>query len=98
MWLDNQTDKLLLCGCPNGLDWSVIHENDTVRLRTSADTQVTISPKAYRDTIFAFADTVKAFYEKSSPKPTPDGSFTDKAAYQKFWANWETWRNGDWRA
>jgi hypothetical protein len=93
MFVDEKTGELGIIGCPNGVDWSVLHENGMVKLVSNSDIQAIISLDEYRDIVFRFADKIKAFYDKSSPK-TPDPE-CDIVAYLKFWANWEQMRNGN---
>jgi len=92
MYIDEEADKLFFIDCPYGLDWSVAHEGDTVTLTTEAKTQVTISLADYRDIVFAFADEIKAFYEKCSPKTPPLEDF-EQLALERFWTDWERWRS-----
>ncbi|MBQ9150831.1 MAG: hypothetical protein IJX72_01170, partial [Clostridia bacterium] len=36
-------EELIICGCPNGIDWSVIHENGQIKLITE-NGQETVVP------------------------------------------------------
>jgi len=90
IWIDETTDKLRICGCISGLDWSVTHEGGAVRLTTGSNTQVILSLEEYRTIVFQFADAIQVFYETCSPK-----SFFDEVAeqgYHRFWTDWTQWR------
>jgi len=82
-----------ICGCPNGIDWSVLHEGDTVVLVTAAGNTVRIPWEDYRATVFAFADKIEAFYKKSEPKAIPHDAF-EEDGYQAFWNEWRAIRYG----
>jgi hypothetical protein len=65
-----------------------------VRLTTLSNTQVTLPLTEYKKIISTFADTVKDFYEKSSPKiKSAIENFTDETSYQRFWEDWDMWRD-----
>ena len=90
MFVDEKTDKLIICGCPNGIDWTVIHENNMVKLVEDESTQIIMPFEEYKNAVFNFADKVKMFYDKCLPKhPNPE----DAKAYQRFWLDWEKFRN-----
>lgn len=57
-----------ITGCPFGFNWWVRHFGDRVRLETVEGVCVECSIEQWRDAVFRFADTVKAFYEGCVPK------------------------------
>lgn len=85
--------KVEISGCPNGIDWSVFHENDTVVLITESGNTVKIPHEEYKKTVFAFADEIEAFYNKSTPKILPTDEF-DRNGYIAFWNEWKSIRYG----
>jgi len=91
MFIDEKTDRLTFMDCPYGQDWTVTHEGETVRLTTSAGTQVIIQLTQYKDIVFAFADEIKAFYEACSPK-TPPIDDIERNAWKRFRRDWIRWR------
>ena len=93
MFVDEKTDELIISGCPSGIDWSVTHESDTVRLATDKSSQIVISFEEYKATVFKFADAIKSFYAKCTPKQIKEDNFEDKA-YERFWMNWNKMRSG----
>ena len=93
MFVDEKTDRLIISGCSQGLDWSVTHAGDTVRLKTDANTPIVISFEEYEAIAFKFADAVKSFYEKCTPKQPKEDDF-ENTAYERFWSDWGNLRNG----
>ena len=81
---DGSGDVVIL-GCPNGIDWDLVHSGDTVILTTESGAQTVVPFGEYRKEVLAFADKVEAFYRSQPPrKPAAD----DAAAYQAFWEEW----------
>ncbi len=78
--------ELIICGCPNGIDWSVIHENGQVKLITESQKETVLSLDEYRETVFAFADEIEAFYKNSKEKAFECKE--DQETYPIFWEEW----------
>ena len=87
--LANETlDNVTVIGCPNGVDWTVLHRSDgTVSLILGDGTEETVSPEAYRAEVFRFADMIEDFYASCSPKVMPEDP-TDRDGYTAFWNEW----------
>lgn len=83
--------KVDICGCPNGVDWSVIHEKDNVVLITKAGKRTVIPIEEYRKTVFAFADLIESFYKDSDVKKMPEDEF-NRNGYIAFWNEWKALR------
>ena len=83
--------KVDILGCPNGIDWSVRHENDKIILITESGAITEIPQTQYRETVFAFADQIEAFYKSSSPKVLPNDDF-ERNGYIAFWNEWNSIR------
>lgn len=79
-------------GCDNGIDWSVIHEGNRIKLITEAGIETYINIDDYKKEVFTFADKVEEFYQNCSPKIMPDDEFT-KNGYIAFWNEWHKRRN-----
>jgi len=56
-------DIVDICGCSNGVDWSVLHEGEYVKLITEKGTEVSITLADYTKTVFHFADKIEEFYK-----------------------------------
>lgn len=91
MIANEDLSKVDICGCPEGIDWSVYHENDKIVLITESGNITKISNNDYRNTVFAFADKIEAFYHKSKAKTLPNDDF-DKNGYIAFWNEWKAIR------
>lgn len=76
-----------ISGCPNGVDWSVIHEGNMVKLITETEKTTCVTIEEYRDEVFAFADKIEEFYKKCQPKILPEDPF-DRDGYTAFWNEW----------
>ena len=76
-----------ICGCSNGIDWSVIHMVDRVKLVTESGKETEVSLEEYRREVYKFADKVEAFYQKCTPKEF-SGDEYEKRAYTAFWNEW----------
>ena len=81
------TGNVDICGCPNGVDWSVIHDGDKVRLVTEAGKEVIIAIDEYREAVYSFADKIESFYSASPPKMPYDEE--ERIAYTAFWDEWK---------
>lgn len=36
MYIDEKTNKIVVLGCPTGIDWTVIHKGNNVKLITES--------------------------------------------------------------
>lgn len=76
-----------ISGCMNGIDWSVIHDGDNVRLILEDGQETVISIADYRSEVFRFVDKIEAFYKSCSVKVLPEDEF-DRNGYIAFWNEW----------
>lgn len=87
----NKPDNVVIIGCSNGIDWTLLHKGDNVVIVTSSGVETVIPLKQYAEQIFSFADKVEEFYKCSSPK-----CFFDKTTeenYNLFWKEWDNRRH-----
>ena len=80
-------DNVTISGCSNGVDWSVIHNDDFVILKTEDGTEETVSIEHYKNEVFRFADKIETFYNSCTPKKIPDDEF-ERNGYIAFWNEW----------
>ncbi len=85
--IDSKWKNIWIVGCPNGIDWSVIHEGDSVRLVLDDGTEEVIPMDEYRKEVFRFADEIEDFYHSCSPKVLPEDDY-DRNGYIAFWNEW----------
>lgn len=79
--------KVTISGCDNGLDWSVVHQGDGVRLILPSGEETWVSLRDYRQQALRFADKVKCYYDSCLPKKIPEDEF-DRNGYIAFWNEW----------
>ena len=89
---DNNYSDLVIVGCPNGIDWSVIHSDNGVKIITEAGNEMFVEINEYRKIVYNFVDKVEQFY-KQSPKRKLSGDDFDKHMYYAFWEEWKSRRN-----
>jgi hypothetical protein len=88
MWDVARQEDVVISGCPNGVDFEVLHEpsNQNVIIRASDGREWRVACSEWRVAVLAFADRVSEFYAACSPKqPTDD----DAPGFTKFMAEWE---------
>lgn len=83
---DDALTSVTICGCPNGIDWSVLHVDGSVRLITDSGQTVDITPSEYAKEVIRLADQIEAFYRASAPKIIEDQY--DRDCYTAFWNEW----------
>ena len=84
---DKALENVTIIGCDYGVDWSVVHDGDSVRLILEDGREERVPLEAYRREVFRFADSVEAFYRACSPKKIPEDPF-DRDGYTAFWNEW----------
>lgn len=79
-------DNVVIIGCNRGVDWSVIHEGDNVRIVLEDGYEETVAPDDYKAEVFRFADAIEAYYA-SCKRKRPADKFS-RTAYKAFWNEW----------
>lgn len=90
----DDSDDVFIVGCNNGIDWTIIHENEGVRLITESGKETKVDFYKYKKEVFKFADSVEAFYNSSLSKILPENE-DDKDGYISFWNEYRRRRNLD---
>ena len=91
--IPNETlDNVTILGCPNGIDWSVIHDGNSVIFELEDGTREYVSIAAYEREVFRFADKIETFYKSCTPKKVPTDEF-ERNGYIAFWNEWHKRRN-----
>lgn len=92
MMADVSKDYVVICGCPNGIDWTITHTGDNKVLHTAESGSVAeIGQTEYKELVLEFADQVENFYKSSLPKAIPDNDI-DREGYKAFWTEWDNLR------
>jgi hypothetical protein len=88
MWDIPDQEDVVICGCPSGEDFEVLHEvnGGGVMVRAADGREWRISWPEWRAVVFGFADRVSEFYAACSPKQP---SQEDTAGFGKFKAEWK---------
>lgn len=80
-------DNVTILGCPNGIDWTIKHEDGCIVLILADGIEERVSMEEYREEVFRFADEVEAFYNQCYPKVLPNDEYTQDG-YTAFWNEW----------
>lgn len=84
---NEKLDNVTIIGCPNGIDWSVEHEDGAIKITTKAGNETFEDMDEYKKEVFAFADKVKAYYNQCSPKKILTDEY-ERNGYAAFWNEW----------
>jgi hypothetical protein len=93
MYANDDLESVLVVGCPNGIDFSVIHETDNVKIITKSGNEICVDFNEYENKINAFADSVEAYYAKCLPKDLSKCDIVERNGYIAFWNEWKRRRN-----
>jgi hypothetical protein len=85
--------KLMCMGCNRGIDVEVEHVGDSVELGGPDGTRKLVRASEWQSAVFRFADQVRGFYDRSSPKTVPDDPL-DREGWAEFWKEWNSRRFG----
>ena len=80
--------EVQILGCDAGMDWSTIHEGDTVRFILPSGQEEVVTFREYLHEVVDFAKSVKLYYDACTPKEIPDDEL-DRHGYIAFWNEWE---------
>ena len=83
-----------ISGCPNGIDWTVLHEGDNVKLILEDGEETIIHIEEYKREVFRFADKIENYYKSCKPKILPNDEF-DRDGYIAFWNEWHRRRGNN---
>ena len=83
----SSNDVEIFSGCPNGINWSVEHIGDSVKITDENLYSTLVSFHDYKTEVLNAAEAVKMFYSKSQEKVTDKGS-VDELGYTRFWEEW----------
>lgn len=84
---DDKLENVTIVGCNNGIDWSIIHEGENIKLILEDGSETIVSLEEYKKEVFQFADKVETFYKASPPRKLPKDEF-DRNGYITFWKEW----------
>lgn len=77
-----------IAGCPNGVDWTVLHNVDQIKIITETGNETLVDANAYGDEVYAFTRKIVDFYHNSLPKNIPEQDAFSQKGYIAFWNEW----------
>ncbi|WAC02953.1 hypothetical protein N7U66_04810 [Lacinutrix neustonica] len=92
---NDEKDYVLICGCNNGIDWSVKHENGMVEFTTEKGNKTKIPIDFYINQVIDFTDQVEQFYGNPSEKEVPKDDF-DQNGFRQFRTEWNNLKS-EWK-
>ena len=84
---DDEKNYVIICGCNNGIDWNIKHNNKNIELRTEKGTTGIITFEQYKNLVLDFTDKVEGFYGDPNQKKVPNEEF-DQNGFRQFWSEW----------
>ena len=87
MYDTDDSEDVLIVGCPNGIDASVIHQNGAVKITDQTGQSKLISKAAWTSSVLNFSAEVRRFYDSCAEK-TPCDEVARKG-YDKMRAEWD---------
>src|SRR5688500_4577363 len=75
MIADDKEESVNIIGCPNGIDWTILHHDGTIEHLTDNGAKGIINVKDYKTAVFGFADQVGQFYWDRQRKSLPGDEF-----------------------
>ena len=84
---NEELDNVSICGCPNGIDWSITHEKNKVILELEDGTKEEVPLEEYKEEVYRFVDEIEKFYASCTPKVLTKDQF-DRDGYVAFWNEW----------
>lgn len=85
-------DTVEITGCSSGVDWSILHEENYIKLISQSGNEVTVDLESYKEVVFKFVDKIEEFYHSCQDKNIPKDKF-ERNGYIKFWKEWYIRRN-----
>lgn len=89
---NDDLSEVQILGCNDGTDWSILHENNKVRIILPSGVEESVDFSDYKAEVFRFADKIEAYYKSCKPKIIPKDEF-HKNGYTAFWNEWHRRRD-----
>lgn len=75
-----------ISGCGNGIDFDIIHEEETIVIITAGNDEFRLPFDEYKSAVLSFAEQVMDFYKANPPREFEDDF--DRQGYSAFVAEW----------
>ena len=93
LYTTEKKNTVVIGGCPNGIEWSIIHDENNIKIITQGGKETIISFCQYQNQVNAFADKVEMIY-RTSPSKIMREEKHDRDGYVAFWNEWRKLRKG----
>ncbi len=80
--------SVTIIGCPNGIDFDIIHEDNNIIIRTQEGTTYTVTFDDYKEAVLFYAKQIQDFYHQNPPR-----QFEEKFDQDSFSAFCNEWYN-----
>lgn len=84
---DDKLENVVIIGCRNGIDWSIIHQGENIHLILEDGSETIVPLEEYKKEVYKFADKIESFYQASLPRKLPKDEY-DRNGYIAFWNEW----------
>lgn len=88
MVVDENHQDVNIYGCPYGIDLTIMHNDDTVQIKSEKAITAELPIDSYEKIVLAFVLDVEGFYGNPVDKILPNDP-ADQAAFHLFWQEWK---------
>ncbi|MBO5224167.1 MAG: hypothetical protein J6C23_06630 [Clostridia bacterium] len=79
---------VIISGCPNGIDFDVIHKDNDVIIRTQSGVEYTVTFEDYKATVLSYVKQIQDFYLQNPPRQF-ENKF-DQDGFSAFCCDWHS--------
>ena len=87
MYDTEDSEDVLIVGCPNGIDASVLHENGAVKVTVQTGESKLISETVWKEAVLNFSTEIRRFYDSCAEKIPHDD--VARKGYDKMLHEWQ---------
>ncbi len=78
--------SVIISGCPNGIDFDIIHEDNNIIIRTQDAITYTVTFEDYKAAVLSYAKQIENFYHQNPPRQFEDKF--DQDGFSSFCNEW----------
>ena len=78
--------SVIISGCPNGIDFDIIHEDKNIIIRTQDGSTYTVTFEDYKASVLSYAKQIEEFYHQNPPRQFEDQF--DQDGFSAFCNEW----------
>lgn len=79
--------KVHIIGCPNGYNWNIRYEDDSVLFESEKGSKGRLSMESYKSLVRNLVSEIEGFYGNPAHKTLPEDAY-DRKGFLQFWAEW----------